>query len=407
MKILMINKFLFPRGGSETYTLQLGDYLSNNGHEVQYFGMDSSDRVVGNHINSYVEEIDFNNCNMLKKIIFSYKTIYSFEARTKIRKVLDDFMPDVCHLNNFNYQLTPSIIDEIIKWEKESNKKCKILYTAHDFQLICPSHTVYDANKKEHCTVCINGKYSNCYKKNCIHNNKLKSFLGTMESFYWHKIRNIYKNIDYIICPSSFTKTLLDNNDELKDKTIVIHNFINKIDSKDIKDEDIDLPEKYILYFGSYIEGKGVLDLLDVCKKTLSINYVFAGKGEFEEEINKVSNITNLGFCTGNKLNYLIKNAYLVVCPSKLLETYGLTNAEAINIGTPVISSGLGGSKEIINSNNGIIYDTKSSDSLFIIVNELWNDEKRVKEIKETINSNCLLFLDEYFNKYVELLNKI
>ena len=34
-------------------------------------------------------------------------TIYSKEARVQLRKVLDDFKPDVCHLNNFNYQLTP------------------------------------------------------------------------------------------------------------------------------------------------------------------------------------------------------------------------------------------------------------------------------------------------------------
>ena len=27
MKILMINKFLYPNGGSETYIFKLGDYL--------------------------------------------------------------------------------------------------------------------------------------------------------------------------------------------------------------------------------------------------------------------------------------------------------------------------------------------------------------------------------------------
>lgn len=32
--------------------------------------------------------------------------------------VLDDFEPDVIHLNNFNYQLTPSMIVEIVKWKR-------------------------------------------------------------------------------------------------------------------------------------------------------------------------------------------------------------------------------------------------------------------------------------------------
>ena len=67
-----------------------------------------------------------------------YLTHHS-EARVQLRKVLDDFKPDVCHLNNFNYQLTPSIILEIVKWRKETGRDCKIIFTAHDYQLVCPN----------------------------------------------------------------------------------------------------------------------------------------------------------------------------------------------------------------------------------------------------------------------------
>lgn len=39
MRTLIINKFLFPNGGSETYIFKLGEQLEKMGHEVQYFGM--------------------------------------------------------------------------------------------------------------------------------------------------------------------------------------------------------------------------------------------------------------------------------------------------------------------------------------------------------------------------------
>lgn len=39
MKVLMINKFLYPNGGSETYIFKLGEHLEEMGHVVQYFGM--------------------------------------------------------------------------------------------------------------------------------------------------------------------------------------------------------------------------------------------------------------------------------------------------------------------------------------------------------------------------------
>mgnify|MGYP000440050797 CR=1 FL=1 len=38
MRVLIINKFLYPNGGSETYIFKLGEALEQHGHEVQYFG---------------------------------------------------------------------------------------------------------------------------------------------------------------------------------------------------------------------------------------------------------------------------------------------------------------------------------------------------------------------------------
>ena len=118
MKILMVNKFLYPNGGSETYIFKLGQRLRELGHEVQYFGMEHKDRIVGNRVEAYTSNMDFHGSSKLEKLTYPIKTIYSVEARKKIRLVLEDFQPDVCHLNNFNYQLTPSIILEIRKWEK-------------------------------------------------------------------------------------------------------------------------------------------------------------------------------------------------------------------------------------------------------------------------------------------------
>lgn len=40
MRVLIINKFLYPNGGSETYIFKLGEALEQHGHEVQYFGIE-------------------------------------------------------------------------------------------------------------------------------------------------------------------------------------------------------------------------------------------------------------------------------------------------------------------------------------------------------------------------------
>ena len=140
MKILFVNKFLYPNGGSETYIFKLGDYLKSIGHEVQYFGMEHEGRCVGNNIDAYTTDMDFHNASKLTKLTYPFKTIYSKDAKTKMRAVLDDFKPDVVHLNNFNYQLTPSVIIAVKEYEKATKSIVRIIFTAHDYQLVCPNH---------------------------------------------------------------------------------------------------------------------------------------------------------------------------------------------------------------------------------------------------------------------------
>lgn len=95
MKILMVNKFLYPNGGSETYMFKLGAYLKSIGHEVEYFGMEHEGRIVSNSLDLYTEAMDFHNSSALKKLKLSLKTVYSREARNKMKKLLDKFEPEV------------------------------------------------------------------------------------------------------------------------------------------------------------------------------------------------------------------------------------------------------------------------------------------------------------------------
>ena len=246
MRVLMINKFLYPNGGSETYIFKLGEQLEKMGYQVQYFGMEHKGNIAGNKVGAYTSNMDFHGGSKLSMVSNALKTIYSKEARIQIRKVLDDFKPDVCHINNFNYQLTPSIILEIKKW----NKNCKIIYTAHDGQLVCPNHLFKNPNTNQICEKCIDGKFMNCTKGKCVHGSIAKSAIGTMEATFW-KMKGVYKLIDCIICPSEFIKTKLDHNPAIKGRTVMLHNFVDKVEWKETEKKD------YVLYFGRYSEEKG------------------------------------------------------------------------------------------------------------------------------------------------------
>ena len=106
------------------------------------------------------------------------------EARKKIRLVLDDFQPDVVHLNNIQYHLTPSVILEIARYRRETGSLVRIVYTAHDYQLICPSHGLFDSDINV-CEKCLGGNYTHCLRTKCMKNSRAKSFLAMLDAYYW------------------------------------------------------------------------------------------------------------------------------------------------------------------------------------------------------------------------------
>lgn len=392
MKVLMINKFLYPNGGSETYIFKLGDYLKSQGHEVQYFGMEHERRCVSNRVDAYTSNMDFHNGSKLSKLLLPIKTIYSSEARKKIRLVLDDFQPDVCHINNFNYQLTPSIILEIDEWRKKNNKKCRILYTAHDYQLVCPNHMCRNPQSDVNCEKCLTGSSFNCTKGKCIHGSTAKSLIGTAEATFW-KFMNVYEKIDTIICCSNFMKTKLDTNPVLAKKTIALHNFIELIEDKEVEKKD------YVLYFGRYSKEKGVETLVEACKRLPQFNFIFAGSGPLENIVNNVPNIKNVGFQTGKDLEMLVREAKLTFCPSTVYENCPFSVLESISYGTPVLGANIGGIPELISV--GVTGDLFESGNVEDLKNKLLNLLEDENNLKDYAN-NCKQVKFDTISEYCE-----
>ena len=87
MRILIINKFLHPNGGSETYIFGLGDALRRRGHEVQYFGMEDERNIVGNDWNISIKNMNFHKRSP-ETLLYPFRIIYSLEARRKIRRII-------------------------------------------------------------------------------------------------------------------------------------------------------------------------------------------------------------------------------------------------------------------------------------------------------------------------------
>lgn len=393
MKILYVNKFLYSRGGAETYFLKIGEHYQANGHEVQYFGMYDEKNSVGNSLGLTTTNMDFHTSS-LKRVFYPFRIIYSGEAKRKLKKVIEDFKPDIIHLNNINFQLTPSII--------YAAKKCgvPVVWTLHDYQLICPNHLLYNCGN---CEKCVNGSKFNCAKGKCIHGSKAKSIIGSIEAVYYRS-RHTYKKVDRFICPSSFLEKMVLSNADLQGKTVMIRNFSERLQPTSKREG------KYVLFFGRLSEEKGINVLADAARKLPEVSFLVAGDGPEAKTLENIVNVENIGFLSGEKLANTVAGAYCVVVPSVWYENCPLSILEAMGLGVPVITVNQGGMAELVQDGvTGMKISAADSALLAEAVGKIWNDES----LRETLSKNCLdsgeklISLPEYCDKLMTLYNDV
>jgi glycosyltransferase involved in cell wall biosynthesis len=217
------------------------------------------------------------------------------------------------------------------------------------------------------------------------------------ESWFWKK-NGVYQLIDTIICCSRFMKTKLDRDPVLRNKTVVLHNFIDDAEKKPVQKQD------YVLYFGRFSKEKGIETLLRACAELSDIPFVFAGSGPLEERLNGIANVKNAGFRTGKELEMLIRNARFSVCPSQWYENCPLSVMESQCCQTPVLGANIGGIPELIEAGKtGELFESGNQKELCEKIRMLWNDSDRLTRYRE----NCADLVFDSVETYTKKLLKL
>ena len=398
MKILLVNKFHYLRGGSEKYYFELAQLLKSKGHTVGFFSMKHEENITTGDAEYFVEEIDLNTGSKLKAL----DVIYSQENKRLMAKALKEFKPDIVHINNFQRQLSASIIDAI----KEKN--IPIVMTAHDLNPICPaSIMLYNG---EVCYDCITKGYAQCIKKKCVKGSTLKSTLGVIEKKYYD-FHKVFRKIDCIISPSEFNKNQLVNGKLKYNEIVTLHNFVNESERNDYVLGD------YAFYLGRLSKEKGILNLIEAIGEIPNAKLLIAGDGPERERIEAYisehkldGRITLLGYQNQDSIHKYITNSRFVVIPSICNENCPYSVLEAMEIGKPIVASRIGGIPELIaDGENGYLYKADDINELKEKLTLLLDNDDKVnrfaqksRELYESYYSP-----DSYYNELIKIYNKV
>jgi glycosyltransferase involved in cell wall biosynthesis len=158
----------------------------------------------------------------------------------------------------------------------------------------------------------------------------IKSILNIGFQYNMH----LYAKLDMVISPS---KLVADHLSDFGNKSKIVPVGIDL--SKFVYNEN---KEDYYLFIGRLTRDKGVLELLEAAARLPNKEFKIAGTGPLRDSVkdyaNRYRNIEYLGYVSEQDKIDLLKNAKLLVAPSRA-ETFGVVFIEAMASGTPVVGS--------------------------------------------------------------------
>lgn len=382
MKILLVHNNYGKYSGEEAVVDKMASMFREHGHEVCFYRLttERSRESLSGKIKGFL-------CG-----------IYSPSGVKGLREILEREKPDVVNVHNLYPFISPAALFECKK------TKVPVVMTVHNFRLICPTG-LFMRNGKP-CEVCLQKRNEwGCIQYNCEHS-YFKSVGYTLRNVYARWTGAYKNNVRTFACITEFQRKKLIEAGFDKNKIVVIPN-------------SIDIPLKYETTFGSYVAYIGRLSyekgydlLVEIARKYPEIQFCFAGAKREDTNIAFPKNVQLMGYLKGKELEHFIKNARLVVIPSRCYEGFPMAILEAAQFGKPCVCPDHGGFTEIIGKGEntiGRLFEPNNLNDLEKQILALWNQPVLVEELEQKAYEKLQ---KEYssevvYNKWNELFTKI
>jgi len=272
-----------------------------------------------------------NYLNVLTSLFFSVKSFFAMSREISL------FTPDVVHFHNVTPFLSPSV------FLAAKLRSCKVVHTLHHSRWLCIEGSFY--LNGSYCEKCMINRYSGI-RNNCSKNSKLASILMTLNNILWIKSGLIHKLVDKYIAVSLFTKSKHIALGFPSSKISVFGHWSHYTPSMSMGFESRDID---ILFIGRVSIAKGINIVIDLAKYSRYNIYVCGDGPDMDtlKSFNYLENLHIMGMLDHDIALHYLSRAKLLIMPSICSESFGLSAAEAVAHGTPMLVSNKGALPEI------------------------------------------------------------
>ena len=370
MRILIVHNHYgdYAVGGEAMVMSAEAELLKSYGHDVQVYERSNA---------------EIQQRGLVGKLWAFLNIGWSSEGYCAIKDEIQDFRPDIMHVHNYKYLLSPSIFGAA------KDLGVPTVLTLHNYRLACPAGQFL---RNGHvCEDCLNGFPYRMLWHRCTSANPIKNFCQFY--LYWNTRRRklLTPWVDAYIALSDFGKTRFVAAGLPQERIFVKPNFI---------DDTYHAPARGLnsgaaIFVGRLSGEKGVDKLVDAWQ---DINYPLkiVGDGPLFDSLRRraAPQICFEGSLSHEDVLKQIANSSFLVFPSVWYEGFGLTLIEAMVMGKPVLATDLGSRHEMVrNGYNGFLYRHDDPHELQEKARELIENH----ELREGMGKNAR---KEYLSKY-------
>lgn len=388
-RVLLVNKFYYPRGGDCIVVLNTEALLRDNGVEAEVFAMKYPQNLMARYQSMFASEVNFGG-GMGNMVRAMKRTLGLGDVRSSFEAVLDEYRPDVVHLHNVHSYLSPVV------GELAHQRGIRVVWTLHDYKLLCPRYDCLLDGKP--CERCHKGGKSAVLTHRCMKGSLPASAVAWFEALKWNR-RRLEANTDLFVCPSEFMADKMRAGGFDSAKVKVLNNFLDPVKFAQYQAINNTVPrEDYYCFVGRLSPEKGVADLLAVASR-LPYRFKVAGGGPLEAELREkyssCDNIEFLGMLDASGVVKVLTGARLSVIPSQWYENNPLSVVESLCAGTPVAGSQMGGIPELIGSENGVVFQAFDQEAMATAITmsmaRRWNHSQIARQALERFGAKAHL----------------
>lgn len=378
MRILQVNKYHTVRGGADRVYFETIRLLSERGHQVVPFSMADQTNELTPYERYFVKNLDWaavRSASWPERLGTVVRSLYDINARRQLASLLHGFRPDVVHLHNLHYQLSPAILHTLHRFG------LPVVMTLHDFRLSCPNGYHYNKTMGI-CEACRGHHYWNAVKYRCLKDSRAGSALAAA-AVTLHMILRLWRLVDVFIAPSVFLRQKMLDSGVVSPERIV-HAFYFVEPAHYVP---ADNPGSYVLLFCYLVPQKGIMTLLRALTRFPNLPVRVAGEGPAETEMRTfiqeqgLSQVEMVGFVRGEALHDLIRGGMLTIVPSEWYENSPMTVYESYAVGRPVLASRIGGIPELVEEGEtGLLFQPGDVDDLADKLQQMISQRDRLFE---------------------------